>query len=245
MLVLLAISSLLSLVAAFVLGLRLLRLASKTRGVPELAMAGSFLLGGFLGFMLILIGNPAAGLDFDASLSEMLFRLGISLLGVGVCCTYIFVWQTFHPRSAAVRALTLSAMACILGSLWAIWSAPIVEALISPVNLFGEALRTGGLLWGSMEALRYYAAMRRRLALGLADPVVTNRFLLWGIAMGAGVITSLTGLFMTLSGLVSPESWPYLFLGIFATVSPVAQWLAFFPPRGYCEWVQGASAEAN
>jgi hypothetical protein len=126
-----------------------------------------------------------------------------------------------------------------------VWSGPVETALASPLHLFGEAVRLGGLLWGCVEALTYYSAMRRRLALGLANSVVTNRFLLWGIAMGAGGIASATGVFMTLSGMVSPESWPYLVLGIFATVSPVAQWLAFFPPRRYCEWVQGPAAEAS
>jgi len=245
MLVLLGISSLLSLAAALVLGIRLLILASRTRGVPELAMGASFIVGGFFGFLFLLVGNPAAGLAMAAPVSELLFRLGMSLIGVGVCFTYVFVWQTFRPDSSLVRTLSLTAMVCILASFWAVWSHPIEAALVDPVHLFGEAVRMGGLLWGCIEALRYYAAMRRRLALRLADPVVTNRFLLWGIAMGAGVVTSLTGLFMTVSGRVDPDAWPYLILGIFATISPIAQWFAFFPPRGYCEWIESSAAEAN
>ena len=208
-------------------------------------MGASFILGGFLGFLFVLIGNPAAGLDLSVAVAELLFRLGVSLLGVGVCCTCIFVWQTFRPSSSAVRALTIIAIVCILASLRAVWSASIEEALLSPLHLFGETVRIGGMLWGCIEAQHYHAAMRRRLALGLADPVVTNRFLLWGIAMGAGVMAALTGLFMTIFGMVGPEAWPYVVLGVFATVSPVAQWFAFFPPRGYCEWVQGPAAEAS
>jgi hypothetical protein len=242
---LLGISSLLSLAAALFLGIRLLRLASRTRGVPEFAIGASFLLGGFLGFLFILIGNPAAGLNLSVPVSETLFRLGMTLLGVGLCFTYVFVWQTFHPGSSLLRALVVTACVCILASLSAVWTTTIEEALISPVHLFGEAVRMGAMVWGCSEALLYHAAMRRRLALGLADPVVTNRFLLWGIAMGAGVIASLTGLFMTLSGMVTPGTWPYVILGISTTVSPVAQWFAFFPPRGYCEWVRGSAAEAS
>ena len=242
MLILLGVGSLVSLVASLVLGIRLLRLAARTRGLPELAMGSGFLLGGFLGFLFILIGNPAAGQNLSVPVAELLFRLGVTLLGVGVSCTYVFVWQTFHPGSATVRTLALIAIACILGSLQAVWTDAIETALVSPVHLFGEAVRLMGMIWGCVEALRYHAAMRRRLALGLADPVVTNRFLLWGIAMGAGVITALTGLLMTLYGMVSPEAWPYLVLGIFATISPAAQWLAFFPPRSYCGWVRGDAA---
>jgi hypothetical protein len=248
MLVLLGISSLMTIVAALVLGIRLLRLAARTRGVPEFAIGVSFLLGGFLGFLFVMIGNPAAGVALSVPVAEMLFRLGMSLIGVAVCFTYIFVWQTFRPGSSTVRGLTLTAIVCILASSWAVWSASIEEALLSPLYLFGEAVRMGGMVWGCTEAMRYHAVMRRRQALGLADPVVTNRFLLWGVAMGAGVITSLTGLCMTLFGMtemVGLGAWPYLVLGIFATISPVAQWFAFFPPRGYCEWVQGSAIEAS
>jgi len=180
MLVLLGISSLLSLVAALILGIRLLRLASRTRALPEFAMGLGFLLGGFLGFLFILIGNPAAGTGMSVATSELLFRLGISLVGVGVSCTYIFVWKTFRPGSSTARGLTFAGIACILGSLWAIWNGTIEEALLSPLNIFGEVVRMAGMVWGCTEALRYYASMKRRLALGLADPVVTNRFLLWG-----------------------------------------------------------------
>ena len=44
--------------------------------------------------------------------------------------------------------------------------------------------------WTSSEALRYYGLMRRRFALGLADAVVVNRFLIWG--GGAAISTALT-----------------------------------------------------
>lgn len=245
MLVLLGISSALSMAISLVLGIRLLRLSVRTRGVPEMAMGASFLLGGCLGFLLILVGNPAAGLALSLPVTETLFRIGMSLLGFGVCFTYVFVWQTFRPGSSAVRSLTLVAIACILASLRAVWSNAIEVALVSPLHLFGEAVRLGAMVWGCTEALHYHAIMRRRLALGLADPVVTNRFLLWGIAMGAGIITALIGLFMTLFGMVSPDGWPYLALAIFSAISPVAQWLAFLPPRRYREWIQGLAVEAS
>jgi hypothetical protein len=148
MLALLGISSLLALAAALVLGIRLLRLAARTRGVPEFAMGASFLLGGFLGFLLILVGNPAAGLAISADLAETLFRLGMSLLGLGVCFTYLFVWKTFHPSSARARALAVTAAVCILGSSWAVWSGPVETALASSLHLFGEAVRLGGIALG-------------------------------------------------------------------------------------------------
>jgi len=245
MIVLLGISSLASLVAALVLGTRLLRLATRTRGVPELALGVSFLIGGFLGLLFVLIGNlgaPSEGLPAGAA--DLLFRVGMTLLSIGMSCTFVFVWQTFRPESALARILTVVGIGCILVSLWPVWTTPVEVALATPMHHFGEVLRLSGMLWGSIEAFRYYTAMRRRLALGLADPVVTNRFLLWAIAMAAGVSVIGVSAYMSASGLVNPNAWPYLALAILTAISPVAQWLAFFPPRSYLGWITSRAPEA-
>ena len=36
-------------------------------------------------------------------------------------------------------------------------------------------------VWTAFEGFRYYGMMKKRMALGLADAVVTNRFLLWAL----------------------------------------------------------------
>jgi len=44
--------------------------------------------------------------------------------------------------------------------------------------------------WAGFESIRYYKMQSRRLLLGLADPIVTDRFRLWGLSMlAAGAIT--------------------------------------------------------
>ena len=45
------------------------------------------------------------------------------------------------------------------------------------VDLLAQALY----LWTSVESLTWWRRMHRRVALGLADPVVANRFFLWGV----------------------------------------------------------------
>ena len=245
MIVLLGIASLISLVAALVLGIRLLSLASRTRGIPELAMGAGFLLGGFLGLLCILIGNPAASSGMPPETGLLLLRIGMSLLAAGISCTYVFVWQTFRVGSSLARNLSLLAIACIAASLWPVWAQPVQTAMVSPLYYAGDAVRLAGMTWGCVEALRYYAAMRRRSKLGLADPVVTNRFMLWGAAMAAGAGTIITSVYMTASGLVDPDAWPYLVLAILTTVSPTAQWLAFFPPRAYATWITRRAATAS
>ena len=42
------------------------------------------------------------------------------------------------------------------------------------------------LVWGALESLRYWRVTQRRVALGLADPLVSASFLAWGISLGVG-----------------------------------------------------------
>ncbi len=53
--------------------------------------------------------------------------------------------------------------------------------------------------WACYESLRYYRSMHRRQTLGLADPIVANRFLLWSIWTGA--VTFLPLVALTIRGL--------------------------------------------
>ena len=45
--------------------------------------------------------------------------------------------------------------------------------------------------WIAIESLRYRSLLLRRLALGLADPVLINRFGLWGSGCAAASLSSI------------------------------------------------------
>jgi hypothetical protein len=108
-----------------------------------------------------------------------------------------------------------------------------VEFLIGRIACFA---------WGTHESLRAYRMARRRLALGLADPVVANRFLLFGTWFGAMgvmpivfVLTRLTGggAAFELATAIGPK--------VVGTVMVIALVLTFFPPPAYRVWVSGTS----
>ena len=44
--------------------------------------------------------------------------------------------------------------------------------------------------WMTFEPLAYYTKLRKRLALGLADAVTTDRFRLWGVASLCALLTT-------------------------------------------------------
>jgi hypothetical protein len=56
-----------------------------------------------------------------------------------------------------------------------------VRVLNGPFYWIGFLTREGALAWMAVESLRYWRLLRRRLALGLSDALVTNRFALWGL----------------------------------------------------------------
>ena len=165
-----------------VVSLRLLGLARRTRQLPEL-LAGLGLLGiGPLGFCVLMGGVI---LFRGTPLADVLRISGLGLQALGFVASAIFTCRVFRPGSAWARAL---ATTISLGLL---------------VTFVGFALvpsRAGGMLlhhhldtwikivclgWGALESLRYWRVTQQRVAIGVADPLVSAGFLLWGISLAS------------------------------------------------------------
>ncbi len=128
----------------------------------------------------------------------------------------------------------------------------------SAVVLVTNFSRVVPLLWAFAESLAYWRMMRRRLALGLADPVVTNRFFLWSVWTGGLAMLPLATLLLRLTGYALqwfglPEadvaasdraaiaaSLQIVFL-ITGLAGVIAISLSFFPPRRYLDWIRTQS----
>ena len=102
----------------------------------------------------------------------------------------------------------------------------------SPATRAADWLRGIALLWGGTESLRYWRLLRKRIALGLADPIVARRFLLWGVALFGNGITNSIDATMKLF-VVQALDYPILsltttFAGLMAACCLT---LAFWPNR--------------
>jgi hypothetical protein len=93
-----------------------------------------------------------------------------------------------------------------------------------------------------IESYRYYGLLRRRRALGLADALVTNRFLLWGSAsLGTALATWIASIPYLFAG--RPEmqaAWGPPIQVVTATVGVITVTLygfTFFAPAWYRRWV--------
>lgn len=223
--------------------LRLLLLASRTRQLPEFLIGVSFLTGGILGR-----GPIAAALSVE-SLPETL-RVGLLMGGrfmLAVCGLSIglMAWRVFQRDQAWARVLllVLVALLAVHSALDVFVTRPGTPLYASMGFWIGTVGKTGAFAWGSWEAIRYYGMLRRRIPLGLADPVVANRIALWGLASGLIAFLFLVNPLAQLATGLDQES-PALSMMQSAIGLAVALCiaLAFFPPRAYLQRIESRAA---
>ncbi|MBW2692671.1 MAG: hypothetical protein JRE57_08555 [Deltaproteobacteria bacterium] len=101
--------------------------------------------------------------------------------------------------------------------------------------------------WVGVEGFIEYPKARKRVQMGLCDPLVCNRFLLWGITGVATAIYSWILMHQT-TGFESNGSWSIPLDRVNGTieVATVALvYLIYFPPRFYQRWIAGAAPAAE
>ena len=101
-------------IASAGVAIRLLFLARRNRGLPELVLGLSFLLGGTIGAMVEVAGI-AASQQLQPAQVGTLFMIG-KLFGIaGLTCSVVFIGWVFHrhERWAVVPAAALIALALV------------------------------------------------------------------------------------------------------------------------------------
>lgn len=215
---------------SFVVGFRLLWIGWRTGQLPELTIGASFALAGGLGGLL---GVIAARLEvlLDSPVQPV-FAVSNLALQAGVTCLAVFTWRVFRPREAWARALFWACVACLAASfLGRIAVGDFRADTASALAWLELGTRIVVYAWALAETLREYAAARRRCSIGLAHPLVANRFLLWGVGLASTLAIWLYAAAMRASGRSSESSW--LVVAVFGFACAGSLWLAFFPPDAY------------
>lgn len=184
------LATLLFILGSTAVGVKLLLLSKQTKGVPELFLGGAIFLAGGIGYGVLIASYLARGTGAVAP--EDVSSLGVVLTGVGRTIHYFGVtlylaFTVYVFRRDATWAYVLAGVAMLV--LWLGFLAWIAQGYLrvrdGGVGSFTWFCQTGVLwsyqLWNAVEALRYHGLMRRRAAIGLSDPLVANRFLLWGM----------------------------------------------------------------
>jgi len=217
-------------VASFLVGLRLLGIASRTGKAPELAIGTAFLAGGGLGYGLIVL--TFALHVFSTPVMPIAVLVGNTSASCGAIALAFGIWRIFRPADRWPVALT----ALIVTLLAVSFAGRLRNVAVVPAPTFVFWTFTIGsgasYAWIAFESLRFHAILRRRMRIGLADADIVHRFLLWGVAGSAAVgihVCSAANRF------VDPETiHPALLIvqAAFGLSAAIGIWFAFFPRRG-------------
>lgn len=221
------------------LGVHMLRAAHRHRALPE-AWIGLFFLASAVGsetaLRAIVIRDPV--------LATRLMYIGAPALTVATIAAYAFTYTVFRRGERWARATVIAGTLLALWGTWYQLSGLTGQADVSGFGVQYLVGRFACFAWGTYEALRAYAMARRRLAFGLADPVVVNRFFLFGVWFGAmGVMPLTLALARALGGASAQLAASDIGPKLVGLVMIGALVLTFFPPRRYVHWVAASAAK--
>ncbi len=251
--------SLLILVLLGAPGVRLLMAAAREHRAPEL-WCGLF-------FSSVAVGM--AGRVFAVSFRfsdpdgvRLIDGASHAFIGLGLTALVVFILRVFHPEGRGARAAgALLVAAGLAVTVYAIHERFTIGEQPTTVIL-ANLTRLLPLVWAFFESARYWRNMKRREALGLADPIVRNRFGLWTLWTGGVTIVPIVALslrtFVYLTygteGLengaieaILPTMMNVVRVVMLSTIpfTIAALWLSFFPPQAYLARVERKSAAAS
>jgi len=243
---LLLLSTVAFIAAGGVVGWRLLRLAQRTRQLTDFIV-------GFMLFDLSAVAYPLVlwgGLgNLPIERARWVYIAGAFAMAIGWAGVFVFTVRVFRPgvawaRGLAAFGIALLAYGFVAGARFDL-QASDASAFTSPQNpVFwqqGAAILAYG--WTGLEGLRCFLQARKRLALGLADPLVVNRFLLWAWSGVFALICIAPSFVIGLSGGdLLRHTGARFATAVAGFAFAIATQLAFLPPAAYRRWVSGGAA---
>jgi hypothetical protein len=175
---------------------------------------------------------------------------GCLLISVGMTALNVFTWRVF--RAGARWALGLVVAVGLLFTFQALGVAHVLaqapdaarpDQVTHHWSTLQIALSAVSLAWSGLESLAYHRRLHRRLALGLGDPVVANRVLLWAVyALSATGVIAVQAFYHLALGNSLGHPVPLLAAALGGSLSSAAIYLAFLPPAAYLRLVQARAA---
>jgi hypothetical protein len=242
----LAAASVLLVVGISVLiGARLVALWGRTRALPELLLGAMLLLTAGIGYPGQIIATRIEG-----AAVVPLYLLAYVAVSAGVALLYLFTWRVFRAQERWALAFACAGATALAFNVVARARQVMVagdidigpEALAA--CLFQGVTVAVAYVWTAWESLRHYGMMKRRIRLGLADPALANRFLLWGtmaLCSSAGTVSNVVAVGMRVDVMNDPGI--LLFSSASALGQAVPMFLALMPPLWYLERIR-SRAEA-
>jgi len=228
-------------------GVKLISLAVRGGGLALWCCGLAFSLIAFLGYPLPVLAG--IGKATVAEIDMPLLLVGNWSSAAGMCLFFVFTAHVFHGGQAWARVLAgvlIAAYAGVTAGSSAAFLGAAPELDPFEVNwrygLGIQALCVTCFGWISIEGLRQWSMSRRRLELGLGDPVVSHRFLMWGL-FGASTCAMVVVLLSLQLAKVNASTHPAgsLTMAGFGLLSSTFAGLAFFPPPAYLARIRAAA----
>lgn len=237
------------LVAAFVLAAHLLGRVRRQWDLAPFLLGVNLLFAMGFGYLLCSGGMAAAMLSERPSpgLVAALLGAGYGATTVGLIAALIFQWRVFWPERRWPLAMVAAlAAAMVVGCVGYAASGDLATGSYrSPWALLLVAAMVATNLWVGIEPLLYHAKLRRRIPLGLAEPLVADRFLLWGLGSLARAAMIFLGPLseLALERLAADAQLSYAAVVLSAASllglgTSFAYWLTFNPTPAYTRWVE-------
>jgi hypothetical protein len=235
--------------AAFVLAVHLLGRARRRRDLAPFLLGVNLLFAMGFGYLLCSAGMAAAFLSQQGSprLIAGLLGAGYAATILGLVAALIFQWRVFWPGERWPLAL-MAAFLCAMVVGWIGYAASGGLATGRYQGGWVWLLYAGMLatnLWVGIEPLVYHAKLRKRVPLGLAEPLVADRFLLWGLGSLARAAMILMGPLSELAldrlgadARLSYASVVLVAASLLGLATSVAYWLTFNPTAAYARWAE-------
>ncbi len=234
------IGELLAGVVYLIAGVRLFRLGQRTGEVPEKLLGVAFLFTGASAGLYVLPVLP----PFESLWTPLNFAARVIYLPSAVMIA-LFTRLVFRPENR--------------WGAWLVWGTAIL--LVSGVGASamggdweGFSISNGWFWfewvgftlpfgWAGSETFAQYGRARRRVRMGLCDPLVCNRYLLWALFGTLEVCLSLV-LLPQYAEYESTNQFTAMWDALYGTIeiaSLVMIWLVFFPPAFYQRWINGTA----
>jgi len=227
-----------------VVGIRLLTLYTRTRKKPELLLGINYLLFSASFIIYELPDTVGRGLDYEwcALIGRVAFALGVIPL-------LLFTSWVFRSDARWAKWLVVGNLAVLFGGVFFSALGGDFEGytLSNPYFWFEWAGYTLPFAWIIAEAHHAHVAAKKRVHLGLCNPIVANRYGLWVLFGVLELANSIAIIFLYREYAIT-QAWPawgdYLAGGL-ETAATGMLWLVFFSPAFYQRWVERAYSTAG
>ena len=210
----------------------------------SLALQGLVYAVAFEGNEILLKSHPALDAASDRLLNGVFRLAACNSLVVALFIFGYFTYRTFRPgkRWALLLLLAAGLFLSLSKDLTLLMEGPLVSTpwlarhwilafyVVGCASIFG---------WMSGESLAVWRQLREDARAGEArDPVVINRFLLWGLAAAMYAISGVSNLFgKPQAAIVDQPLWIVLMKSANIFIFAIFGYLAWAPPEFYKSWI--------